>query len=316
MTFPLGSLRAENGTPASSSAATRVVPHWRARLALGIGLVLWLLALIALATHSGTDPAFTTSGSAEQASNKAGALGALFSDGLYFLFGFSAWWLMLVSLRGWLGGLARVLRSEQAPSVPTDPHEPPAWLFWVGVVVLLAASCALENTRLYQFEARVAGGHAGGVLGVLLGPASQTLLGFAGSGVLWIAALVAGLAMSLRFSWLRVAEAIGTWLESFREKRAERIERAEDIRLGERALREREEVVEVEHHLQEEHLPIVIEPAVPELQKSVRVAKERQKPLFTELADTKLPQVDLLDAAPGRQETASRCASSPLRRAR
>jgi DNA segregation ATPase FtsK/SpoIIIE, S-DNA-T family len=33
------------------------------------------------------------------------------------------------------------------------------------------------------------------------------------------------------------------------------------------------------------------------------VVKERQKPLFTELADTKLPQVDLLDADSGRQET-------------
>ncbi|MBS0437261.1 MAG: DNA translocase FtsK 4TM domain-containing protein, partial [Proteobacteria bacterium] len=305
MTFPLGSLRAEPGAPASSSVSTttRVVPRWRARLALGMGAVLWLLALLALATHSATDPAFTTSGNVEQAANKAGALGALFSDALYFLFGFSAWWLMLVSLRSWLGALARVLRSEHAPAAAVDPHEPPAWLFWVGVVVLLAASCALENTRLYQFEARVAGGHAGGVLGVLLGPASQTLLGFAGSGVLWIAALVAGLAMSLRFSWLRVAEAIGTWLESFREKRAEAIERAEDIRLGERAQREREEVVEVEHHLQEEHLPIVIEAPLPELEKSKRVAKERQKPLFTELADTRLPQVDLLDAAPGRQES-------------
>ena len=40
-----------------------------------------------------------------------------------------------------------------------------------------------------------------------------------------------------------------------------------------------------------------------EVPRSQRVLKERQKPLFTELADTKLPQVDLLDAAPGRMET-------------
>jgi DNA segregation ATPase FtsK/SpoIIIE, S-DNA-T family len=37
--------------------------------------------------------------------------------------------------------------------------------------------------------------------------------------------------------------------------------------------------------------------------KSERVVKERQKPLFTELADNKLPQVDLLDASPGRVES-------------
>ena len=70
------------------------------------------------------------------------------------------------------------------------------------------------------------------------------------------------------------------------------------MRLGEQALREREQVVEVEHELQEQHLPIVIEPPLVEVPKSERVVKERQKPLFTELADTKLPQVDLLDAAP------------------
>ena len=36
---------------------------------------------------------------------------------------------------------------------------------------------------------------------------------------------------------------------------------------------------------------------LPEVEKSVRVEKERQKPLFVELSDTKLPQVDLLIGA-------------------
>lgn len=321
MTFPLGSLRADGAPNAAGSAggtrreraaradaptasAPAGLPRWRAQARLVIGAVLWLLALIALATHHAGDPAFSTSGSLDLAQNKAGTLGAWFSDLAYFGFGFSFWWVMLVSARAWLGALARLLRSEHASTVPADPHAPPVWWFWAGLALLLAASCALESTRLYQFEPRVPGGHAGGVLGVLLGPASQKLLGFAGSGVLWIAALVAGAAMALRFSWLRVAEAIGTRLESLRNRRAEAIERARDLQLGERALREREHVVEVEHQLHEEHLPIVIEEPVAEVPKSARVAKERQKPLFVELADTRLPQVDLLDAAPGnRQES-------------
>jgi S-DNA-T family DNA segregation ATPase FtsK/SpoIIIE len=73
--------------------------------------------------------------------------------------------------------------------------------------------------------AAAAGGHAGGVLGYTLGPLSMKALGFAGSGVLWIAALVAGLAMAFRFSWLSVAERIGAWFESLKERRVERIER-------------------------------------------------------------------------------------------
>ena len=172
MTFPLGSLRADGGAGQTASPGTSgrkgresaaapagtasVTPRWRARLALGFGAVLWLLALLALATHSPADPAFTTSGAVAQATNKAGTLGAWFADGAYFVFGFSAWWLLLIGLLGALGALARVLRSEQPPAAPVDPHEPPAWLFWVGIVVLMAASCALESTRLYQFEARVA----------------------------------------------------------------------------------------------------------------------------------------------------------------
>ncbi|HWI09782.1 MAG TPA: DNA translocase FtsK 4TM domain-containing protein, partial [Burkholderiaceae bacterium] len=319
MTFPLGSLREGGGAsssfvpsaagPKRDGARGAAVPHdpagWRAQLGLLIGAVLWLLAVLALATHNPADAAFSTSGTATVTLNKAGALGAWFSDLAYFVFGYSVWWAVAVALRAWLGGLARVLRTDRAaPAVPL--HAPrPVWLFWVGLALLLAASASLEWTRLYQWEGRVAGGHAGGALGYTLGSASQRLIGFAGSGVLWIAALVAGIALALRFSWLRLAEAIGAWAESLRERRALRTERAEDARVGERALREREVIVNVEHQLHEDHLPIVIEAPVFEVPKSERVVKERQKPLFVELADTRLPQVDLLDASPGRTETVS-----------
>ena len=50
---------------------------------------------------------------------------------------------------------------------------------------------------------------------------------------------------------------------------------------------------------------MLIEPVVVDVPRSERVAKERQKPLFSEMPDSKLPQVDLLDAANGRQETVS-----------
>jgi S-DNA-T family DNA segregation ATPase FtsK/SpoIIIE len=312
MTFPLGSLRPESGSAASAagtytrdgapSSHSPIAPvGLRARFGVLVGGVLWLLALIALATHNAADAAFSTSGSSAVPLNKIGVLGARFSDIAFVLFGYSAWWGMLISLRAWLGALARVLRGGE-PLLGQRPA-PPLWMFWVGVALLMCASTALEWTRLYQFESHVAGGNAGGVLGYMLGRLSQGALGFVGSAVLWIAVLVAGLGLAFRFSWLRTAEGIGQWVDSLREKRVERIERAEDQRIGERAVREREHVVEVEHQLHEEHVPIVIETPVIEVPKSERVVKERQKPLFTELADTKLPQVDLLDAAPGRQET-------------
>ena len=280
---------------------------WPRQARLLLGGVVWLLMLIALVTHSPQDAAFSTSGAGELALNKAGAIGAWLSDAAFFVFGFSVWWLMAVALHRWLGALADVLRGADGEAAHLSPMRRawPLWAFWLGLALLMSASTALEWTRMYQWEPRLPGSHAGGVLGYLLGPLSMKWLGFAGSGVLWIAAMVVGLSLSFRFSWLQVADAIGGRLDAWRDRRVERIEMAEDFRLGEQALREREDVVEVEHALHEDHAPIVIETPVVDVPKSERVVKERQKPLFIELADTKLPQVDLLDAAPGRTETVS-----------
>ena len=280
---------------------------WPRQARLLLGGVVWLLMLIALVTHSPQDAAFSTSGAGELALNKAGAIGAWLSDAAFFVFGFSVWWLMAVALHRWLGALADVLRGADGEAAHLSPMRRawPLWAFWLGLALLISASTALEWTRMYQWEPRLPGSHAGGVLGYLLGPLSMKWLGFAGSGVLWIAAMVVGLSLSFRFSWLQVADAIGGRLDAWRDRRVERIEMAEDFRLGEQALREREDVVEVEHALHEDHAPIVIETPVVEVPKSERVVKERQKPLFIELADTKLPQVDLLDAAPGRTESVS-----------
>jgi S-DNA-T family DNA segregation ATPase FtsK/SpoIIIE len=349
MTFPIGSLRPEaaNSLSHSSSGHLQSQPQspggfaaymrhpsapvsatddrehrvrWRVQIAVLLGGVLWLLALLALTTHNAADAAWSTSGSVAMPHNKAGALGAWFSDLAFFLMGYSVWWLMAVTARAWLNSLAWLLRSERAdaahaasaaPPLPGAVSVPPVsprakvplWAFWVGVALLLCSSSALEWTRVYQWESQLPG-HAGGVLGYLLGPTSMRALGFAGSGVVWIAVMIAGLSMAFRFSWLRVADQIGGSLEGLRNRRNKHVERIEDQRVGVKARRERAKVVELDHKLQEEHLPIVFEPQqVLPPPVSERVVKERQKPLFTELSDTKLPQVDLLDAAPPHSES-------------
>ncbi|MES3012882.1 MAG: DNA translocase FtsK 4TM domain-containing protein, partial [Pseudomonadota bacterium] len=304
MSFPLGSLSAETGSaPASDHPSAGAAPRWRLQLAVLLGGVAWLLALLALATHHPADPAWSTSGLGPTVHNGAGVFGAWFADLALFLFGYSVWWALLVGARAWLSALARWLRADLAPDRADAVAARPAWMFWAGVALLLAASCSLEWTRLYAWEAGLPGGHAGGVLGYALGGWSMRAIGFTGSGIAWIALLVAALPLALRFSWSAAAERLGASLEGVREKRQERIERAEDIRLGEQALREREHEAEFDRVTPLEHAPLVIEAAIVELPKSERVAKEKQKPLFSELADTKLPQVDLLDAAPGRMES-------------
>ena len=314
MSFPLGSLSAEGAPPTYTRGRARPTatlvapaPRWHLQAGLLIGGALWLLLLIALATHSALDPGFSSSGSGAPLRNAAGPVGAWLSDVAYALFGFSAWLLLLVGLRQWLAAWARLLRQGQAQPVYTPVSAAQRWLFWAGVVLLMAAACALESTRLYRWEAHLTGGHAGGVLGYALGAVSTRWLGFAGSGVVWIAALVAGLAMALQFSWLACADWLGARIDTLRERLQERRQAQEDRRIGERATLERELVVEEdrlhEQQVHEPHEPLLIEPPVLVVPESKRVIKERQKPLFAELEDTRLPQVELLDAAPARSET-------------
>jgi S-DNA-T family DNA segregation ATPase FtsK/SpoIIIE len=295
MTFPLGSLQADGtaGMAAQGARPAADTPRWRQQLWLLGGGALWLIALLALATHQAGDPAFSTSGSGAAVANKAGLLGAWLSDVALFLFGYSAWWLLVVGARNWLALLAHWLRG---PELATPPA--PRWYLALGVVLLMLASCGLEWTRVYRLDALVPGGQAGGVLGAVAGGLSLRWLGFAGSGVLWIATGVFGASLALRFSWARTADALGGWIEGFFQRQAVAREVKEDLRIAEVMTREREWVVEEERAEVEDHAPIVIEAPMVEVPKSTRVAKERQKPLFQELQDTKLPQVDLLDAAP------------------
>ena len=283
----------------------------RFQATLLIGGVMWLLVVLAMASHDRLDPAFTTSGQHAVPHNWVGQLGAYAADVLQMLLGHSAWWLPVVGLRLWLGALARWMRRDTARSVtrvaasiePVPPVKH-AWRLYVGLALVLAASCALEWSRLYRNEILLAGEQAGGVLGLLLGQWGMRWLGFNGSGVLWIALLVAGSALALRFSWLDLAEYIGQLFDRLRQQRETQREVAQDIRIGEKAAIERERVVEeVRQEMPTEPIPLIIEQPVVEVPKSDRATKEKQKPLFAEMTDGKLPQIDLLDAAPGRMET-------------
>ncbi|MDD0840522.1 DNA translocase FtsK 4TM domain-containing protein [Curvibacter sp. HBC61] len=270
-----------------------------------IGLILWAavlaLCLLALLSYHPQDPAWSTSGGSRRVFNWAGRLGAWLADTSYFMLGFSVWWCLVAGLRAWLASLARWMRAD-------DQGPPQArWRFWLGLVLLLMASATLEWSRLYRFEGLLPG-HGGGVLGYLLGPASMKWLGFTGTALAALSVAVVGSALVFGFSWGHVAERLGGWLDSLVQSRREKREMAEDLAVGKRAAREREEVVLEERIESREHHPKpvqIIEPVMVEVPKSERVVKERQKPLFTEMPDSKLPQVDLLDGALLRQETVS-----------
>ena len=300
MTYSLHTLT-HSGPEATPRSGLRRFSH---EIMLILGLLTLLFWLIALLSYSTQDVAWSTSGTGEPLHNWGGRFGAWLADMSYFLLGFSAWWCLAALARVWLAALAVWLRDHEAPMAPETTSQ--RAFFWVGFVVLLCCSSALEWSRLYRLEALLPG-HGGGVLGYWLGPLSVKWLGFAGSGLVAIALGLVGAALVFGFSWGQVAERLGAWLATQLENLRAKRERELDLALGKQAAREREDVVEEERvEIHQHHVaPVLIEPVMLDVPQSARVAKERQKPLFSELPDSTLPQVDLLDSALSRQETVS-----------
>jgi S-DNA-T family DNA segregation ATPase FtsK/SpoIIIE len=305
MSYSLNTLN----NPAPGTGPQRgVVGRFAHEIVIILGLVALAYWLMALASYSIDDPAFSTSGSGAAVRNWGGRFGAWLADGSLFLFGLSVWWCLAAGVRAWLSTLARWMRAgDEAPDQPAGLRHTQL-AFWLGLALLLCASTALEWSRLYRFEGQSRlPDHAGGALGYLVGPLAVKWLGFTGSGLVCISLVVLGAALVFRFSWSHVAERVGATIVGFIESRREKREIAQDLAFGQQAAREREEtLIEERIEIVEHHpVPVLIEPEVIDVPKSGRVAKERQKPLFMELPDSKLPQVDLLDGPQGRQETVS-----------
>ncbi|GAB4218339.1 MAG: DNA translocase FtsK [Rhodoferax sp.] len=308
MTYSLHTL-AGRDTPAGSTA--RPPSAWRRfadeliLLGGGLALGLWLLAM---ASHSPQDAAWSTSGAGLGAvHNRAGVLGAWMADLSYYALGFSAWWLALVGGRFWLAALARWLRRGQE-SDAARPASPSGWPAVLGLVLLLAASTALEWTQFYRFESQLPG-PSGGVLGYALGLLGLKWLGATGTALVALGLGGLGLSRVLGFAWAGVVEALGERLLGLLAQQRARLEEREDAALGQKAALERADELTpaIEPTLSTPVPPprpaVVVEPPPPPPPVSDRVIKERQKPLFDDLPDTHLPMVDLLDAVQARTES-------------
>ena len=264
-------------------------------VAAGIAYV----ALI-LATFNRADPGWFQSGTIGRAlSNKGGPFGAWMSDLMLGLFGWSAWWLVILGMSLLWLGYRRV-------SHPSETHDHSLPIGAIGFVLLLIASAAIEALRLYNVSGALPS-VPGGIIGDIISRMASGYLGFNGGTLLLIALFAVGWSLFSGMSWLKVAERIGFAFEwSWQRIRARRQER-QDRMIGEQATVLRETfVAEVKQKREEDPpLPIRIEAPAPPIEKSERVAREKQQPLFREMPDSMLPPLSLLEEPPAAQETVS-----------
>ena len=244
-----------------------------------------------------TDPAWSHSATNAVVSNPGGELGAYVSDLLFYMFGFSAWWVVIFLLqRVWVG--YRLLR-------PDSIFCRRAW--WVsvaGFAVLLCASSALEAVRMYTLNVSLPQA-PGGMLGAISGGALTGWFGFTGATLLMLALIAAGFSLFSGLSWLRFIDWIGASLEAIWQWGSFAVQTYQDRRIGAQAMSERVAVVEEEKKRVDVHLPIHIEMPLAEVAKSARAKRENQKFLFADMRDSALPPLDLLDQVSQQVEVVS-----------
>jgi S-DNA-T family DNA segregation ATPase FtsK/SpoIIIE len=283
---------AEAGTSLSPRFARLARESWWLLVVAAVGY----LTLI-LASYSSTDPGWSFSGTGAPIGNRGGVVGAWIADLMLYLLGASAWWFVIGGIALVIAGFRRVVR-------PEDSDEHPLSFRFIGFGLVILASAALEGVRVLKVGMTLPLA-PGGAFGDMIGHAASRAFGNNGATLLFLALLAVGLSLLFGISWLRVMERIGAGVENLVVRIRKRREEAIDRKIGEEAAAEREQVVMHLREEVEEREPIVVVPPPAPAPKSERVIKERQRPLFTDMPDSKLPPLALLEDAPASQEVVS-----------
>lgn len=307
---PRASRNTRNGP---SPLQTRISALLReARWILFAALAAWLT--LVLATWSASDPGWSHSVPGDVVRNQGGRLGAYLADILLYLFGFSAWWwviLLLHRVRAGYRRLAAQLRvaNSKQPEVLPRVH----WEEGIGFFLLMIGSLGMEALRLASRGTHLPGASettsgAGGVIGQMLADLIGNSIGFTGATLAFLVMLAIGLSLFFSFSWLAVAERVGSWLEGLIRRVRDSYTARQDRKVGEVAKAVRTEQVVAKQEKLVHEQPVRIEPAITVVPKSERVEKEKQQSLFfapAPGAEGDLPAISLLDPPLNNQETVS-----------
>jgi S-DNA-T family DNA segregation ATPase FtsK/SpoIIIE len=261
------------------------------------GLVLALIALsayllLALATFSPDDRGWFKEGSpTAPVTNAGGVFGAYSADILFGLFGYLAFLFPLL-VAFWA---FRVLRERHAGLTGSWP------MFSVrlaGFLFTMVAGTGLAHMHLAG-NGSLLPADAGGILGKEMGLAALGVFNPLGGTLMLVTLFLIGVTIFTDISWIRLSERIGAVTLAFFEKVPGWIRHWRRQRVARKQTREvqtqRKAVIDEARKKAATRKPPEIAKPVQKVEKSARVQKERQQPLFTAQVSGELPQLALLD---------------------
>ena len=254
-----------------------------------------LLLLLALLSYHPHDPGFSDTGEPGPVSNLIGPVGAWLAGFFLFLFGRPAYLFpVMLGFAGWL------VHKDQ--SLPETRSRINTLLRALGFVLTLVTSCGLASLH---WSGVGLPNSAGGVLGELAGKGSEHGLSFLGATLLLLGLWLAGVALFIGLSWFEVMDRLGAAVLNAIEWIRSRMEQRRELASGQLRKQARQEVVREEQKKVASRPPPRIEAPAPLPQKSDRVERERQVPLFDAPKSSELPALSLLDEPGSREQSYS-----------
>jgi len=274
-----------------SLAVTRSLREGTLWILSALALILWL----SLFSYHAHDPGFSDTGEPGPVGNWIGPVGAWLSGLFLFMFGRPAYLFpVMLAYAGWL-----VHKNQTLPEVRSRAN---SLLRSAGFVLTLFTSCGLATLH---WNGAGFPDTAGGVLGALIGQGSAKGLSLLGATLLLFGLWLAGVALFLGVSWFEIMDKIGAgvlggidWARAKREQKRE-------LASGRERKQARQEVVREEQKKVASRPPPRIEAAAPIPEKSERVERERQVPLFDAPKSSELPALSLLDEPGVREQSYS-----------
>ncbi len=245
-----------------------------------VGAALYLILIFY--SYNRCDPGWSHSGDFNQIQNAGGHAGAWLADLLLYLFGVSAWWWVVFFF-------ATVSWSYRRIDVAGIFDRHSLLLSAAGFLILLTASSGLEALRFYTISVSLPQ-MPGGMLGETISRYLSQILGFTGATLTLIILIAVGFSQFTGLSWVRFVEKIGEIIESYCLLLKDFWQNKQDKNNELFSPQQHEEIIQ--HNKNTE---LHIEPPTTTIAKSQRVIKEKQTPLFSDLPDSTLPPLHLLD---------------------
>lgn len=252
-----------------------------------------LFVALSLFTYHPADPGWTQAVSVAEIHNDGGIIGAWVANVLLYLFGYPGYLFPLVFIfDGW-----RIFKSRRGD---TTASRLLVALRAFGFILLFCGCCTLAWLHIG------AGGglpehlpdqasSAGGILGLALGPFLFDVFGYAGSSLLMLAMLLAGMTLYSGMSWLWLIEKTGYITLRTIDKIIIYVDKLTQYIKSMEARKERVELVRTQQKKVRDRPPPRIEPVLSKVEPGARAEAERQEPLFEMPADSALPPLNLLD---------------------